>query len=177
MRADHPLLFLEVRVIKFDHRNIFAPKNPIFFRCFFWKATKSSELSTTPPNFDIMSSGLLSETDNLLVSMKELCYKIVSSVTPSTATFFNVLQPLIDHESASLCRLNILTLFVIVSVGQETRDASRVAENLVNEANTEAFMDRKTAVLMRERQSNRGRTLMILILTGYISGTGNYTLR
>lgn len=101
-----------------------------------------------PPNFDITPSALLSETEYILSASRKLRDEIVASIRPSTATFSNVLKPLIDHENISLCRLKILTLFATVSEGQEIRDASRAAEKLVVEADAEALMNNGIATLV-----------------------------
>ena len=82
----------------------------------------------SPPNFTTTSSALLSETTEILSRSRYFRVQFVASVSPTTATFSRVLQPLVDHENASLYRLEILGLFATVAEDEKLREASRTAE-------------------------------------------------
>ncbi|RDW68098.1 hypothetical protein BP6252_09494 [Coleophoma cylindrospora] len=100
------------------------------------------------PRFDITPSALLVETEDIMSMTRQIRDSIVSSTIPSITTFANVVQPLIDRENASLCSLKIPLVFAIVSDDQEVRNASRAAEKLAVEPDTQELMDKIIALLV-----------------------------
>ncbi|KAL5322934.1 hypothetical protein ACEPPN_010914 [Leptodophora sp. 'Broadleaf-Isolate-01'] len=112
------------------------------------KMPSSHYPSQSQPIFATTPSALLSETIEILSRSREFRTELLASVKPAAANFFSVLQPLIDHENSSLCRLKVLTLFATVSEDEKIREASRAAEKLILEADTEALMDEGIAKLV-----------------------------
>ncbi|KAF5005034.1 hypothetical protein FDECE_8450 [Fusarium decemcellulare] len=102
-----------------------------------------------PPSFTTTPSAILAQTDSNNSTTKALHDTLVSSLTPSTATYSNLILPMLhdDHRvSKNTC---ITRLFSSVSEDPELRDASRKAEEINLKANTELIMRRDVAALVK----------------------------
>jgi metallopeptidase MepB len=75
--------------------------------------------------------------------------QLASTVLPSTATFANVVRPLIDDENRAACRLRVLgTLLASVSPAPALREASREAQKQILAAEAANLMRRDIASLV-----------------------------
>jgi metallopeptidase MepB len=96
--------------------------------------------SQQAPSFDITPRDLLNETLTILKTSKEIRDEIVHSVTPSTATFENVILPLTEDDNIKADRLKIFLFLGSVSTSPELREASRKAEKLIAQSEAEFLM-------------------------------------
>ena len=101
-----------------------------------------------PPSFDLDPQEVLQETELIIAATQQLEDKLVQSLTPSTATFSNLLLPLLhdDHESAR--RLLIFRIFSSVAENALLRDASRKAEQMTAKASAASLMRQDMAALV-----------------------------
>lgn len=91
-----------------------------------------------PPSFDLTPSTLLSEARSIIARTRELEDHLARTLSPSTATFANLVGPLTSDDSTSSARTRILTLPASVSPDKDLRDAAREAQNLLSKAYTES---------------------------------------
>ncbi|KAF4417016.1 hypothetical protein F53441_14541 [Fusarium austroafricanum] len=102
-----------------------------------------------PPSFITTPSKILSQTTSLISSTTALEDSLVSSLTPSTATFSNLLTPMLNDDHATSKETLITRLFSSVSEDKDLRDASRTAEEMLLKANAEGLMRRDIAALVK----------------------------
>ncbi|KAF9784873.1 hypothetical protein IL306_006392 [Fusarium sp. DS 682] len=102
-----------------------------------------------PPSFTTTPSAILSQTSSLISSTTTLEDTLVSSLTPSIATFSNLLTPMLNDDHAVSKQTLIIRLFSSVSEDKDLRDASRTAEEMLLKANAEGLMRRDIASLVK----------------------------
>lgn len=102
----------------------------------------SEQKVPAPPSFeDLTPDAVLAETENILNSTSALHDDLAAKFTPSTATFNNVIRPIVDDTNRAACRLRILTtLLGQLSPDRELRDAARQAETRVAAAQVRILM-------------------------------------
>lgn len=101
-----------------------------------------------PPSFDLTPATLLAETCSIIARTRALEDQLASTVTPSTATFANVVAKLTADDSSSSARTRILTLPASVSPDKALRDAAHEAQNLFSRAYTESLARLDIAALV-----------------------------
>lgn len=111
-----------------------------------------------PPSFTTNPSEILSQTTNLISSTTALEDSLVSSLTPSTATFSSLLTPILKDDHAVSKKTLLIRLFSSVSEDKDLRDASRTAEEMLLKANSAALMRKDVAALVKAvyEKSQRG---------------------
>ncbi|KAM0300043.1 hypothetical protein HYE67_005658 [Fusarium culmorum] len=102
-----------------------------------------------PPSFTTTPSEILSQTTNLISSTTALEDSLVSSLTPSTATFSSLLTPILKEDHAVSKKTLLIRLFSSVSEDKDLRDASRTAEEMLLKANSAALMRKDVAALVK----------------------------
>lgn len=108
------------------------------------------------PTFETTPYLLLEEVNSVIDGRKELHDSLVSSLTPATATFHNLITPLQQDINLAACRIRPLTLLGRVSPDPKIREAAREAEAKLSNAATAAWMRTDVAKLVAavfERQS------------------------
>lgn len=116
-------------------------------------------MAAPPPplaTFDTTPSSLLQETSASIEGTKRLHDFLVSTLTPATATFQNLIVPLRQDSNLAACRLRPLTLLGRVSSDPKIREAAREAEAHLAVAGSAALMRTDVAELVAavaERQS------------------------
>ncbi|CAM1504887.1 Fc.00g024780.m01.CDS01 [Cosmosporella sp. VM-42] len=111
----------------------------------------------SPPRFDIEPHRLLEATEAIIDVSRQLQDGLARQLTPSSATFGNLMLPLVRDDHEASCRLLIFRLFSSVAESAELRDASRKAEQLTSKANAASLMRRDIAALVAavyERHQN-----------------------
>ncbi|KAL6354326.1 hypothetical protein LRP88_11654 [Fusarium phalaenopsidis] len=103
----------------------------------------------SPPSFTTTPSALLAETSSNISSTTALEDSLVSTLTPSTATFSNLLLPILHHDHHVSKSGLIARLFSSVSEDKDLRDASRKVEEMTLKANAEGLMRRDVASLVK----------------------------
>nr|RBQ94084.1 hypothetical protein FVER53263_03590 [Fusarium verticillioides] len=103
-----------------------------------------------PPSFaSLTPDGVLAETENILTSTSALHDDLAAKFTPSTATFNNIIRPIVDDTNRAACRLRILTtLLGQLSPDRELRDAARRAETRGAAAQVKILMRHDIASLV-----------------------------
>jgi metallopeptidase MepB len=89
----------------------------------------------TPPSFAATSSSILAATHRIIESTRSVQDSIVATVSPETATFENVLVPLVQAENLWMNEGNILGFYRFASADEALREASSQSNNLM-----EAFL-------------------------------------
>jgi len=92
------------------------------------------------PSFDITREDLITETLAILKCSNKTHNQIVLSVTPSAATFENVIIPLTEDDNVRADGLKIFVSPGSVSADPDLREASRKAEKLIARSETEFVM-------------------------------------
>ncbi|KLO85683.1 metalloproteinase [Fusarium fujikuroi] len=102
----------------------------------------SEQKVPAPPSFvNLTPNAVLAETENILNSTSALHDDLAATFTPSTATFNDVIRPIVDDTNRAACRLRILTtLLGQLSPDRELRDAARQAETRVAAAQVKILM-------------------------------------
>ncbi|KAF5655620.1 hypothetical protein F25303_554 [Fusarium sp. NRRL 25303] len=102
----------------------------------------SEQKVPAPPSFeDLTPDAVLAETENILNSTSALHDNLAAKFTPSTATFNDIIRPIVDDTNRAACRLRILTtLLGQLSPDRELRDAARQAETRVAAAQVKILM-------------------------------------
>ncbi|KAJ4176447.1 hypothetical protein NW755_014407 [Fusarium falciforme] len=103
----------------------------------------------SPPSFTTTPSALLAETSSNISSTTALEDSLVSTLTASTATFSNLLLPILHHDHHVSKSGLIARLFSSVSEDKDLRDASRKVEEMTLKANAEGLMRRDVASLVK----------------------------
>lgn len=101
-----------------------------------------------PPSFDLTPSTVLAETRSIIARTRELEDGLAGTLSPSTATFANLIAPLTADDIASRARTHILTLPASVSPDKALRDAAREAQNLLSKSYTESLARLDIATLV-----------------------------
>lgn len=84
------------------------------------------------PRFEHTPKTLLEDTHRVIGRSRALENEVAASVTPETATFENVLKPLVDEEDTMALDTSILGFYQYVSAEKALRDASSDAEKLLD---------------------------------------------
>ncbi|RKL28988.1 hypothetical protein BFJ72_g12212 [Fusarium proliferatum] len=102
----------------------------------------SEQKVPAPPSFvNLTPNAVLAETENILNSTSALHDDLAATFTPPTATFNDVIRPIVDDTNRAACRLRILTtLLGQLSPDRELRDAARQAETRVAAAQAKILM-------------------------------------
>lgn len=85
----------------------------------------------------ISTEEIIPTTKRILEEYRAVRNAVSQSVTPSTACFKNVVQPLIDMENRSQGKLGIITILRYASPDQAAREASDEAVRLIGESEAE----------------------------------------
>ncbi|KAF7546802.1 hypothetical protein G7046_g9200 [Stylonectria norvegica] len=102
----------------------------------------------SPPTFYVAPQQLLNETESIINATKSLHDSLAESLTAATATFENLLLPIVADDHDVSRRVCIFRLFSSVSESSELRDASRKAEQLRSKADATLLMRRDIAALV-----------------------------
>jgi metallopeptidase MepB len=115
-------------------------------------------LPEPPPTFSgITPASIAAETELIISNSIALRDHLVRTLTPSTATFINLILPLIDSTNLAARRLTILkSLLVAVSRDAEIRDASREAAKKASAAEAASLMRADIAELVAAVYSRQG---------------------
>ncbi|KAF5534534.1 hypothetical protein FMEXI_11257 [Fusarium mexicanum] len=110
----------------------------------------SEQKVPAPPSFENLTPDtVLAETENILNSTSALHDDLAAKFTPSTATFNDIIRPIVDDTNRAACRLRILTaLLGQLSPDKELRDAARRAETRVAAAQVKILMRHDIASLV-----------------------------
>ncbi|KAF5693044.1 hypothetical protein FDENT_2356 [Fusarium denticulatum] len=102
----------------------------------------SEQKVPAPPSFEnLPPDTVLAETENILTSTSALHDDLAAKFTPTTATFNNIIRPIVDDTNRAACRLRILTtLLGQLSPDRKLRDAARQAETRVAAAQVKILM-------------------------------------
>lgn len=100
------------------------------------------------PTFETTPSLLLQEVNRVIDSRKQLHDSLVSSLTPATATFHNLITPLQQDINLAACRIRPLTLLGRVSPDPKIREAARESEAKLSNAASAALMRTDVAELV-----------------------------
>ncbi|KAH6884602.1 metallopeptidase MepB [Thelonectria olida] len=106
--------------------------------------TSAERLQTStqpPPVFTGSPSSILEDTKRLIKQSREVQRQILENVKPEAATFANVLLPLAQSENATALESHILVFYRSASADPELREASREAQNLLDEAAVDTAMN------------------------------------
>ncbi|RGP60539.1 prd1- ase yscd [Fusarium longipes] len=109
----------------------------------------SRSIPQPPPSFNLTASEILCQTTDLIASTTFLEDALVSSLTPSTATFSSLLTPILNDDHAVSKKTLIIRLFSSVSEDKDLRDASRTAEEMLLKANSASLMRKDIAALVK----------------------------
>ncbi|KAJ2968158.1 hypothetical protein NQ176_g9314 [Zarea fungicola] len=90
-----------------------------------------------PPLFNGTAESILATIKSDFVRHRAILDKIVATVTPATATFQSVLQPILLSENATDTRKWVNGFYQLASPDAALRDASREAEELIDEFDIE----------------------------------------
>ncbi|KAF9773434.1 hypothetical protein IL306_008772 [Fusarium sp. DS 682] len=127
----------------------------------FTMSTRSKVPS--PPSFENLTpDSVLAEIHNILNSTLTLHDDLSTTFTPATATFHNVIRPIVDETNRTACRLRVLTtLLGQLSPDRQLRNAAREAETCVAAAQANILMRSDIASLVaavyeRERTTPHG---------------------
>ncbi|KAF4336146.1 metallo ase [Fusarium beomiforme] len=95
-----------------------------------------------PPSFENLTpDAVLAEIQDILNSTSTLHDDLAATFTPATATFHNVVRPIVDDTNRAACRLRILTILLgQLSPDRGLRDAAREAEKRVATAQANVLM-------------------------------------
>ena len=93
-----------------------------------------------PPLFNATPHSILEDANTIIEINKTLLDRIASNVSQSSATFRNVLHPILDHKNANSSAINILGFYQLVSPDVALRDASRKAKKLLHDYEVESGM-------------------------------------
>ncbi|KAK7418303.1 hypothetical protein QQX98_004089, partial [Neonectria punicea] len=91
---------------------------------------------------------LLAETAALIAASHALQDSLVAALTPETATFANLLRPLLHDDHRAARRLCLFRIFASVAPAPDLRDAARAAEQVTAKADAEALMRPDVAALV-----------------------------
>lgn len=101
-----------------------------------------------PPSFDVAPQEILDETQLIITSTTQLEDQLAQQLTPSTATFENLLLPILHEDHRSARRLLIFRIFSSVAESAQLRDASRKAEQMIAKAGAASLMRQDIAALV-----------------------------
>jgi metallopeptidase MepB len=90
------------------------------------------------PDFTHTPESIISATKRLIEQSKKLEDSIAKEITPETATFGNVLQPMANDEADMSLEAHILGFYQYVSSDKALRDASSEAEKLMDVGNSQS---------------------------------------
>ncbi|EWC44115.1 hypothetical protein DRE_07172 [Drechslerella stenobrocha 248] len=93
-----------------------------------------------PPTFTHTPESLLSETKDLIDRSRAALDRLAKDITPETATFDNVIAPLVADENDMGMKTHILGFYQYVSSQKDIREASSQADKLLSEYSIEAGM-------------------------------------
>ncbi|KAF5237750.1 hypothetical protein FANTH_10625 [Fusarium anthophilum] len=110
----------------------------------------SEQKVPAPPSFENLTPDtVLTETKNILTTTSGLHDDLAAKFTPSTATFNNIIRPIVDDTNRGACRLRILTtLLGQLSPDKDLRDAARQAETRVAAAQVKILIRHDIASLV-----------------------------
>lgn len=96
--------------------------------------------SQAPPLFTATVTSLVEDAKKICEHSRSILDTIARDITPETATFANVLVPMIEDENASSLQTRIIGFYQAVSADSELRDASTKAEQIMDDFGIEASM-------------------------------------
>lgn len=102
----------------------------------------------SPPSFNVTPQEILDETQLIITSTTQLEDQLAQQLTPSTATFENLLLPILHEDHRSARRLLIFRIFSSVAESAPLRDASRKAEQMIAKAGAASLMRQDIAALV-----------------------------
>ncbi|KAH8662372.1 hypothetical protein BX600DRAFT_488253 [Xylariales sp. PMI_506] len=115
----------------------------------FTKMVKRTPPDSAPDFDGFTPNFILEEVNTILSRSKALQDELVTSVSPSTASFAIVIRPMIDDANRAACRLQTLgNLLATTAADASLREASREAQRLILKGETERFLRRDIAALV-----------------------------
>lgn len=106
-------------------------------------------LPSPPPIFNGTADSILREAQQLIEQARSVQDSIASNVTPEAATFDNTLLPIAEEQNIRIYGQHMLEFYQNVSPDEAVRQASRDAEKLFSDLETELGMREDIAVLVR----------------------------
>lgn len=100
-------------------------------------SSKYSNPPQPPPLFTWTPESLITDINAVFTSHRGVLDRIVAEVTPATATFETVLKPILRSEDAADCVKWRLGFYQMASADEGLRDASREAEDLIDDFDVE----------------------------------------
>jgi metallopeptidase MepB len=98
---------------------------------------------------DLTPRRVLAETEEVINATAALHDRLVTAFTPESATFANVVRPIVDNENQAACRLVILSeLLSQLSPSLEVRQAAQQAKIRITAAQTRNLMRHDVAALV-----------------------------
>lgn len=154
-----PVLTIGLREAQISPRYLCPVKRGVLFITTTARTCIRRTMAPPPPpipTFDTTPSLLLQEIDRVIDSRKRSQDSLVSTLTPATATFHNLISPLQQDLNLAACRIRPLTILGRVSPDPKIREAAREAEARLSNAASAALMRTDVAELVAavfERQS------------------------
>ncbi|KAK4500732.1 hypothetical protein PRZ48_008922 [Zasmidium cellare] len=102
-----------------------------------------------PPVFDASPESILQEAHRLLDHARSVQDQLARTITPDTATLANTLLPVAHEQNERLYERHMLEFYQSVSTDSDVREASREAERLFSELETELSMRGDMARLVK----------------------------
>ncbi|CAN8104142.1 unnamed protein product [Discula destructiva] len=96
-------------------------------------------LPQDPPVFNATPESLLSDAEKLIQCTHDVWREILGNVAPETATFENVIEPIIHDENAKSTSVKILRFYASTSPSKALRDASSAAAQKFTDAEVDLF--------------------------------------
>ncbi|CAG8971005.1 hypothetical protein HYALB_00007675 [Hymenoscyphus albidus] len=93
-----------------------------------------------PPLFTASVTSLVEDAKSICDRSRAMLDKIVADVTPDSATFANVVLPIVTDEDQAALKTRVIGFYQAVSADQALRDASSKAEEILDQFNIEASM-------------------------------------
>lgn len=130
----------------------------------------SSEGIQPPPRFAATSDSIAEDAERLVRRSRRFQDDLIQTVTPSAATFSNVILPLANMENEFALRSKILCFYRHVSEDANIRAASNKAQALFDAFRTESLMREDIFALVRtvhDQSRNLDRESALLLKLAY----------
>lgn len=98
------------------------------------------ELPNHAPLFCVNATDLVTQSIKAANEMKSLLDRLVSEISPASATFDNVILPFVYQENEFKAVAQFVALFQAVAVTPEIREAASKAINIINKADLSIYV-------------------------------------
>lgn len=102
---------------------------------------EASQTAQAPPLFNATATSIIQDTRRLIERSRGVQKQITRTVAADAATFATVLLPLAHAENAMAVESHLLVFYKSVSADESLRDASRSAQNLIDDFAVETAMN------------------------------------